>query len=255
MKDSEARKLILDVLGSHLSVTEHKTLAFALGRDYEGLPGDGKEAKLLSLLDDVARRRRNGELVEVLREQRGDIFEFAPELEGALLGLRPSAALPTVASRSGRIAAFGVVIIVVMSVLTGLQMLRLEQPATPTGIREYTIRLIGSLDSRPIVGYKIVITGEQGEVWSGPTNQMGEYSFLAPISTTVRMNVGFPKKDNAIFLGDNTLITVRSIQYTMAFPGPYYHLILPAMIIVTLIFLVCIAGIVHRLFKHVEKSE
>jgi hypothetical protein len=74
--NEESRRFLADLQGKlsqYFSGEEIETLAFVLGIDYDSLRGDTKPAKVNALLLDVARRGMLEELIEKVRQERGNV--------------------------------------------------------------------------------------------------------------------------------------------------------------------------------------
>jgi uncharacterized protein (TIGR00725 family) len=64
---------LLKVLTDRFSLEELRTLCFALGIDYDELPGDGKSGKGIGLILYLERRKEIAQLVEIGKQLRPDI--------------------------------------------------------------------------------------------------------------------------------------------------------------------------------------
>lgn len=62
-----------EIISSRLSLNEIALLTFDLGVDYDGLKGDSKSEKVLSLLNYLHQRNRLGEFLSIVSKMRPDI--------------------------------------------------------------------------------------------------------------------------------------------------------------------------------------
>jgi hypothetical protein len=78
-----------EMLVKRFSVEELRTLCFDLGLEYDGLPGDGKEAKARELVAYLERRDRIPELEEKSKRLRPDLESVRRESEQTPVAVKP----------------------------------------------------------------------------------------------------------------------------------------------------------------------
>jgi hypothetical protein len=61
------------MLTERLDLTDMAAICYEMGIDFEVISGEGKEGKVVGLLDYVERRQRMGDLLEAVRRKRKDI--------------------------------------------------------------------------------------------------------------------------------------------------------------------------------------